>query len=190
MGFKNTYLDEVMPLGELILQEFAAIIEPLDEAQLNWKPEQQAWSLGQILEHLFQTSLSYIDIIDKLLNHSYKKSFLEKFTFWSNFWGNFLFKAMQPQNSNPLKAPTAFEPEQTHYSKLVFDKFQTQQLQLLKLIEKSDRLSHTQTIITSPAARFITYSLENAILIIFMHQKRHLEQAKRLVERLGSPQIT
>jgi hypothetical protein len=159
MDFKNAYLNEVIPLGKFILQEFEAIVESLDEAQLNWKPELQVWSLGQILEYLFQTNLSYIEIIDKLLNHSYQKSFLEKFTFWSNFWGKFLLKAIHPQNTNPLKAPTAFLPAQTHYSKLVFDKFQTQQLQLLRLIEKSDRLSHAQ-IITSPAARFITYSLE------------------------------
>jgi uncharacterized damage-inducible protein DinB len=188
MDFKNTYLNEVIPLGEFILQEFEAIVEPLGDAQLNWKPELQVWSLGQILEHLFQTSLGYINIIDNLLNHTYQKRFFEKLTFWSNFWGKFLLKALEPQNSRPLKAPPAFLPAQTHYSKLVFDKFQTQQLQLLKLLEKSDRLSHTQIIITSPAARFITYSLENAILIIFTHQKRHLEQAKRLALRLQSCQ--
>jgi RNA polymerase sigma factor (sigma-70 family) len=57
---------------------------------------------------------------------------------------------------------------------------------LKDMILKTDKADHN-TIITSPVSRFITYSLSDAIKIITFHERRHLNQAKRIMQQEGFP---
>lgn len=48
------------------------------------------------------------------------------------------------------------------------------------------RIPHTidreRTIITSPLLRWVTYSLDDCLTILVVHEKRHLQQAERVME--------
>lgn len=44
-----------------------------------------------------------------------------------------------------------------------------------------------RTIITSPALNFVTYSLMDAYRILVVHERRHFQQARRVIEESGFP---
>jgi hypothetical protein len=50
-----------------------------------------------------------------------------------------------------------------------------------------DSLDLAKTIITSPLASFVTYSLDDALTFVPMHCERHFNQAKRVSEAAGFP---
>jgi hypothetical protein len=43
-----------------------------------------------------------------------------------------------------------------------------------------------KTIITSPLAGFVTYSLDDCLTILIVHERRHVLQAKRVVQSFES----
>jgi hypothetical protein len=54
-------------------------------------------------------------------------------------------------------------------------------------MKSTSDLDLEKIIVTSPAASFIAYSLMDAYRIIVVHEKRHLQQAKRVAEESGFP---
>lgn len=51
----------------------------------------------------------------------------------------------------------------------------------------SENIDLEKTIITSPVAAFVTYSVLDGYRIIVRHGQRHLAQAKRVMEVEGFP---
>jgi hypothetical protein len=64
----------------------------------------------------------------------------------------------------------------------VVDRFCDQQRGLKDAIKPLAFLDLDRTIITSPVARPVTYSLRHALLIVVRHEERHLNQAVRVLD--------
>jgi hypothetical protein len=57
----------------------------------------------------------------------------------------------------------------------------------MSYITKIENTDLAKTKITSPASRFINYSLKGLLLIITLHEQRHLLQAKRVMQSNDFP---
>ncbi len=58
------------------------------------------------------------------------------------------------------------------------------QSNLKELIESSKDLVEAGVVISSPANKNIVYKLEKAFDIIIIHEQRHLEQAKEVLDKI------
>jgi hypothetical protein len=50
-------------------------------------------------------------------------------------------------------------------------------------------LDRERTIVTSPLLRWVTYSLDDCLTILVVHEKRHFLQARRVMEVGGFPKL-
>ena len=83
--------------------QFENIFNGLTKEQISWKPNSKSWSIGQVIEHLKISSEEYFRIPKLLKSKDFKPSFLSKIGFMSKLFGNFILKAVDPNNPRKVK---------------------------------------------------------------------------------------
>jgi len=164
-------------------QKFAG----LTNEQLNWKPAAESWSVGQCFDHLVVSNSGMLSKIAALVEGKHKTTVFERLPFLPKFFGNFLVKAVSPENPKKIKNPGIFDPAQSDVNADVIEKFLEDQKKIAAIMQASAGLDLEKTIMTSPVAAFITYSLLDGYRVIVYHEKRHLLQAERVMQADGFP---
>lgn len=145
--------------------------------ELNWKPNQNTWSIGQILDHLIVINGTYHPVIKEVRGGKLRLPFIARFGFMVSFLGRTVLKAVQPDRSKRMKTFPIWEPRQSDIGADILNRFENNQAELRQLIQSCSDLLDSGTVISSPANRNIVYKLETAFDIIVSHERRHFEQA-------------
>jgi hypothetical protein len=180
-------LSELVAKANAILNEILADFSRLSEQQLNWKPDTNQWSIAQCFDHLVTANRAYFPIFETILKREKQNTFWESLPWLPAFWGKMLIKAVAPESARKLKAPTVFHPSSSRIDGAVIQRFIDQQNQVIGYLKATEGLDVEKVIISSPVTKFITYSLLDAYRIIINHERRHLNQASRVLERTGFP---
>jgi len=178
-----TLLTEVGNIAAETQQTFGR----LSEEQLNWKQNAESWSIGQCFEHLAKASDSFFPIIEQVIKGEKPRTFLESLPLWSDLFGGMLIKYLSPESTKELKAPTIFQPSSSDVDPNIINSFVKQQHYLTSLMKETAELDLRRIKVTSPSLRFVTYSLMDCYTIIVVHEKRHFQQAKRVLRAKGFP---
>ena len=149
--------------------------------QLNWKQNEQTWSIAQNIEHLIRVNESYFRIMESIRKGEYKTPFIGKIGFMVNFLGSTLLKYVQPDRRKKVNTFPIWEPTKSELSDDILSRFEKHQSDLKQIIINSRDLLKMNFVISSPANRFIVYKLETAWDIIVTHEHRHLEQSKEVL---------
>lgn len=160
----------------------------LSNEQLNWKPNPKSWSIAQCVEHLIAANRNYFQIFEEILLGEKKKRVLERMSFLSNFWGKLLISYSKPESEKRLKSPKNFMPQTSRIDSNIIPHFTDNQGRLIGFMQATSYLDMRRTYITSPATRFVTYSLHDAYEIILQHERRHLQQALRVLKTENFPE--
>ena len=158
----------------------------LTPSQLNWKPSAERWSVAQCFEHLITTNKGYLPEIERVLAGD-KPTFWQRVPVIPGLLGKLLIKSLDPASTRKIKAPKNFQPAQSDISASIIDDFVTQQSQVIEKMKATQHLDLEKIIITSPVAAVVTYSLMDAYRIIVVHEERHFQQAKRVMEESAFP---
>jgi DinB superfamily len=159
----------------------------LDAQRLNWQPNPGSWSIGQCLDHLLNTNTPYFPTIRKIIAGEQESTIWQKLPFFPVFFGRFIIKASDPQNAKKVSSPAVFKPSSSAIGADIVQRFIESQEQLLELMNGTKQIALEKIIITSPVARVVTYSLLDAYTIMALHNRRHFNQAKRVLESTGFP---
>lgn len=163
-------------------KEFSA----LSTQNLNWKPNPETWSIGQIVDHLITTNQQYHPIFEQLLQGTYPTRFYERIPLLPMLFGKLILSSVQPDNKRKTPTVPVFEPATSEIPADILATFESEQAILSEYIDKLASKPLDQMIITSPASRVAVYSTNTAIDIIVSHEERHLLQAQRLLNILPS----
>ena len=145
--------------------------------ELNWKPNNDSWSIAQNIDHLIVINETYFSVFSELKSGSYKLPFIAKFSFMVSFFGKTVLKAVDPNRKKKIKTFQIWEPSKSEISADIIERFAKHQMELKQQIKSLSVLVNQGAIISSPANRNIVYTLEKAFDIIVKHEQRHLEQA-------------
>ena len=156
------FIEKVEMIGGEISQTFG----DLSNEQLNWKPDATSWSVGQCLDHLVVTNSEELP----------------------GFFGRMVVKLVDPDNVKKSKAPGVFKPAQSDVSPDVVNKYVKTSKKIVEIMKASERKEIDKMIITSPVSRVVTYSLEDTFKMVVFHDRRHFNQAKRVMKTQGFPQ--
>lgn len=170
------WLQQIDDVTNSVQEEF----QILSHDQLNWKPNADTWSIGQVIDHLIVINKTYFPILDQLKKGSYKLIWLGKVDFIVRFFGNFILGSVNPDRKKKMKTLPIWEPTQSDVDPDIISKFVEQQALLKESIQNSSALLENGAVISSPANRVIVYKLDRAFEIIVTHERRHLEQAREL----------
>ena len=159
----------------------------LSAEQLNWKPGAQEWSIGQCLDHLVMTNTQFFPNLDQIIKGEKKSTVWEKLPVLPKLFGRLIINGTNPENARKFKAPKAFAPASSSIEAKIVDKFIEHQGEVANRLKALDSVDARRVRVTSPIARFVTYSLLDACTILVYHERRHFEQARRVLAASGFP---
>jgi|SRR5262245_9431184 len=159
----------------------------LSPKQINWKPSAESWSVGQCFDHLIKINSAFFPEFESIIKGEKKQKFWESYSPLSGFFGNLLFKAVSPESKRKLKAPKVARPAASNISPTIIADFVKHQAEVIDKVRRAENLDTRKIIITSPFIKAVTYSLFDAYRIVVTHEKRHFQQAKRVVQAVDFP---
>lgn len=165
-----------------ITEDFREEFGDLTVEQLNWKPNPDTWSVAQNIDHLIVINTSYFPVIEAIRSQTYQVPWTGKFDIMTRFFGNLVLKSVQPDRRRKIKTFPIWEPTDSHIGGDILDRFEQHQTLVRNLILNCQDLLEQGTVISSPANKNIVYKLETAFDIILLHERRHFEQAKELLQ--------
>jgi len=163
------------------------IFGSLSAEQLNWKPSQEKWSIGQCFDHLIAGNREMLSKIELKVRDRQSSTFFEKLPLLPRIFGPVVVKAVSPESARKVKNPKILDPAESDIPADVIERFLEGQEKAAASMEASEGVDLERTIMTSPVAPFITYSLLDGFRIVVFHGQRHLIQAKRVMENAGFP---
>jgi uncharacterized damage-inducible protein DinB len=185
----NSYLEHALVMLEQVSQRVENEIRPLDRKQINWKPAEKAWSVAECLDHLIVSNKLYFQVFEDIKNNRVKNSFWTKIPGWSSFCSKMILKSVDPENVRKVKTFKVFFPTASDYARTIVDQFLENQHRLAAYLHELDGYDdHKKIKVTSPASAKVVLTLESAVNILWKHEVRHLNQAKRLTVMDGFPQ--
>jgi hypothetical protein len=176
-------------IGELraIADEVQAAFGAMSKDQLNWKPSPERWSVAECLQHLIAINSAYFPTLETIANGRYRPTFQQRLPLLPRFFGWAVLKAVSPDSPRKFKTNKRFDPAASSVPGDVVARFRSHQKELIAYMERTVGVDAARTIITSPAASVATYSLLDAYRIITAHERRHINQARLVMEQPGFP---
>jgi hypothetical protein len=157
----------------------------LTPEQINWRPAPDLWSIGQCLDHLIKSNEGFYDEFDKLAAGTRKNSLWENFSPLSSLAGNFLIKSLKKDETKVKTIPKMTPPSEIDAS--IVQTFAAHQDDLIRRVRAVENADWQKTVVTSPFFGLMTYKLDAGLQAIVEHEKRHIRQAKRVLESGSFP---
>lgn len=164
------------------------LVSGLTEAQLNWKPAPEKWSIAQCLDHLTVTSGKFDTYFNAAVARGRKKWPVSAGPpYRPSLIGGWLIKQVDPETGRNLPAPKVFRPSDSSSIHGALEGFLKQQQRFLRFVREADGVDYNKTKLRSPVTPLMRYSLADAFVITVVHGQRHLAQARRVRETSGFP---
>jgi hypothetical protein len=181
-------IDELATELEEVTQRTRATFGALTRDQLNWRPTADAWSIAQCLDHLITINSLYLALIASFRTGPPKQTLWERYSPFSRLLGNLLIKTLGPEYAKKMKTNRKAEPSSSEIDDRIILRFaqhQTELIEHIRMIPHS--VDRSRAIVTSPLLPWVTYSLDDCLTILVVHEKRHFQQAVRIVEADAFP---
>jgi len=189
----NEFLQSPNLLRTIISQSEASnaaaseLVTDLNEEQLNWKPGTDKWSIAQCLDHLAVSSSKFDQYFESALGWARSKwPVISPPAYRPTRMGAWLIKQIEPVTGRNLPAPKVFRPSSSDIQGAL-QKFLDQQETFLNFVRGADGVDFNKTRLRSPVTPFMRYSLADAFVITVVHTRRHLGQARKVLETPGLP---
>ena len=154
----------------------------LNARQLNWRPDAARWSVGQCLEHLLTTNRLMFSRADDALNPAHPRTVWQRLPGLPAMFGKLLVRSQAPQATRKYKAPTPARPSTSDIAADIVQRFVAQHREAVGRVAALDEARAARAIMTSPFAGVITYSVLDGWRLIVAHDRRHVEQARRVTQ--------
>ena len=171
-----------------VAEDASATFAQLSNEQLNWKSDEASWSVAQCLDHIIKTNEQFYPEFANLASGNRKNTFWQKVSPLTGWGGRFLIKAVS-EDSKKAKAPSKAIVPPSDINAGIVDKFSKHIAEVNAKIEAVAEADRKTTVVTSPFLAVFTYSLDDAYTVLVEHSKRHIRQAKRVMEAEGFPAV-
>lgn len=178
----NSIVSELTKTADDAAETFGA----LTAEQLNWKPAEKSWSIAQCLEHLILTNEQFYPEFDKLAAGTRKNSFWQNYSPLTGFFGRFLIRAVT-EDSKKSKAPSKSVVPPSDLPADIVSKFEANISEVCGKVTACADADRRRVIVSSPFLALITYTMDDAYTVLVEHTKRHVRQAKRVMQAEGFP---
>lgn len=180
-------LPTVLAEASFLAEETRRVFGGLSAEQVNWKPGEREWSVGQCFDHLVVSNRPYVPIFEEVLAGRRRTLIWERVPLLPRLFASLLIATLRPDSGRKVKARPAFYPSRSQLAPTIVDTFLEEHARLVRLMDGSRGLDLDGIVITSPVLRFVTYSLMDACRIIVVHEQNHVVQATRVMASSGFP---
>jgi hypothetical protein len=153
----------------------------LDASTLNWRPDPERWSVAQCLEHLLTTNRHMFASAVRALDGSQARNVWQQVPLFPRVWGTLLIRSQAPSGTRRFVAPSLARPAASDIAPAVVGLLVDQHRAAADVLATVSDTRVRQTLMTSPFARVITYSVLDGWRLVVAHDWRHIEQARRML---------
>jgi hypothetical protein len=157
----------------------------LSPAQLNWRPGQGAWSVGQCLEHLRLGNEILLPAISAALEGRQHRPVDEITPGWFSLWFIRTYIAPNPGGKR-ARAPNKIEPAK-QVEPSVLEAFLRSTDAARALIRAASNYDVNRIRYKNPFIPFLRFTVGTGLEIIAKHEGRHLLQAEAVRRSAGFP---
>ena len=172
------FLSEAPNLKALVSNEFG----DLNEEHLNRKLSPDNWSVGECIEHLVVSHDQYLKEIRKVKFEAIKPG-NDSEPYKHSIFGNILVNAVSPEASRKVKTFKVFKPSNKLIGLGVIDDYHRSLDELIEVAKKFDEYDLNKVKISSPISNLIRLNLGDAFVIHLNHDRRHINQANKVLEK-------
>jgi hypothetical protein len=187
VDFTKLTLAEVQAELVEVVGDVRATFEPLDLHQLNWRPTPAAWSAAQCIDHLVQANHQMYLAMSRACEPGASRTVWQRLPALPRIFGRVLITSQAPTGERKFTAPRKATPAASEIDARVVDRFADGQQEMAGFIRALAGRDPARIIMVSPFVRFITYSVLDGLRLIAAHERRHYEQARRVISLLPLP---
>jgi hypothetical protein len=182
MNYIRLSLPEVSAGLAAVADDAHRIFGSLEEQKLNWKPDEKQWSVAQCFDHLINANDLLVRQAKSALANQ-PSSIWQRLPVWPAMFGRLMVSSQGPRKPSSTKYTA--DPQATPASRIspdVIKRFVDQHRALETWTRSLDEPTAARTILVSPFVRFITYSVLDGLRLVVAHDRRHFEQARRVLQ--------
>jgi len=186
-------IDEFRREFERLADEADALVAPLSDDQFAWQPPAakasgpRRWSIAQCIDHLNVTARLYLPQLDEGIANAIRQGLYGEgpFKYW--WFARLFVRLLEPPPKMRVKAPAAFEPPPARTRREIMAAFRAYQVQYIDRLRQANGLDLARARVRSPAASWIHVPLGTGFMAMTAHERRHLWQARRVLDAPGFP---
>ena len=181
MNYTKLSLSEIADGIRRIGEEAHATFGALGDDQLNWKPDEAQWSVAQCFDHLLASDELILESSKSALANP-PHSIWQRLPLWPAMFGRLLITSQGPRQ--PSSRKFVADPKATPPSRVapgIIQRFTDQHRSLETWTRSLDERRASRAILVSPFASFVTYSVVDGLRLLVAHDRRHFEQAQRVL---------
>jgi DinB family protein len=170
-----------------------ALFEGRTEAQLLWKPAPGAWSIAECMLHLNRAGRVYLGAIDRALGEGRRRGLAGDGPYRHPWFSRWFVASLEAPAKMRFKAPKIFAPAAAPAGsgRAILEEFQALGGDVGERLDASRGLDLGRVRVVSPVTPLVRLSLGMAFSLLATHERRHLDQARRVAAQLpaaaGSP---
>ena len=170
-----------------IAREAQSVFGPLTEQQLNWRPDAARWSIAQCFDHLLKANREMFKSIDDAIDGARAPTVWQRLPVLPRVFGAMLIRSQRPDATRKFTAARRAEPSSSTIDPQIVARFVAYQHEAAARVRALDGRGVDRIVMVSPFVRFITYTVLDGCRLIVTHERRHLEQARRVIQEPAFP---
>ena len=157
----------------------------MSEAQFNWRPAPEQWSIEECLGHLTMVGHVEVQAIEAAITDALAKGITGTGPFELPVWERFILRETEPPVRHTMPSPKKFVPLHQQPITGILPTFLHVQRNFMIQIERADGLDLRRVKVPTPITKWVKLSLAATLAQAAAHERRHMVQARRVRERLG-----
>lgn len=178
MDYATLSLADVRIGLEAIARETQETFGGLDVRQLNWRPAEARWSIGQCFDHLLTANRQMFQAAEDALNGAAPRTVWQHLPILPRVLGRALIRSQAPTATRKFTAPPKARPASSDIAAGIIQGFVEQHDGAVARLQTLDERHAARVIMVSPFIRIVTYSVLDGWRLVFAHDRRHFEQAR------------
>ena len=182
MDFAVLSLAEVRIGLDAVARDAYATFGGFDSRRLNWRPDATRWSIAQCFDHLLTANRLMFQAADDALKDGAPRTIWQRLPVLPAAFGRMMIRSQAPSASRKFTAPAQAHPAASDIEAAIIQRFVEQHRDAVARLQALDERRAARVIMTSPFVRVITYSVLDGWRLVFAHDRRHFEQARRVAQ--------
>jgi DinB superfamily len=177
-------LQQHLQVFEQVAGQANQLTAGLSEAQFNWRPAPEQWSVEECLAHLTMVGQWQVQAIETAVDQGKARGLTATGPFEYPAVERYILRETAPPVRHKLPAPRRFQPLHGQPITGVLPTFLHVQSQFIRQLERADGLDLRRVKVVTTISRFLKFSLGMMFAQAAAHEQRHMEQARRVWDLL------
>ena len=191
-----------LPATQALPDDVQRIVDQLDEAdrtaeglvanlrddQFHWQPDGgRRWSVAQCLEHLAVGDALYATLMRDAIDRAHRAGSVRRGPFAPGFFGRRFANSLEPPVKVRTRAPSRIVPQSGLARAEILRRYFGTHAELKAMAREAAAIDANAATFQNPFFKMVRMKVATGFHVLTAHNRRHLWQAQRVVERAEFP---